>query len=116
MLGDRHFHVVSAGESERSGGGAHAFRYSAFEPDQDVVEFVPSSQSHAYGAVPRKRPGTGQHQIAHSGKSRQGLAPASARNGQARDLRDAAGDQRSVAVESQSQPCHDTRGNGNHVF
>ena len=93
LLGDGHFDVVAAGESEGGAGGEDAFSDLAAEAFKNLREAVALTERLTDCPVAGERAGAGEDEIADAGKASKRFAAASAGYGEAGDFRDAAGDE-----------------------
>ena len=76
----------------------------------------PRAELDADGAVAREIAGAGEDEVADAGEAGEGLAAASAGDGEARDLGDAAGDESGGGVVAEVEAVDDAGGEGDDVL
>ncbi len=116
LFGDGHLDAVAGGEAERGGGAADAFGYLAVETGENFGELAAAAEFDADGAVAGERAGAGEDEVADAGETGEGLAAATAGDGEARHLGDAAGDEGGGGVVAEVEAVDDAGGEGDDVF
>ncbi len=94
LRGDGHFNVMLAGKTEGGVRGVYAFSNLAAERVENLRQLAALAELLSDRAIAAERAGAGEHEIADSGESGEGLAPSAAGDGQARHLGDSARDER----------------------
>ena len=113
--GDRQLDAVSGAELERGLRRAHAFGDHAL-PAQHVVERAAAPELDADLTVAAAMAGAGEHEIAEPAQAGQRVGAAAHRRRQARDLDEAAGDERGHRVVAEAEALDDAGGNRHDVL
>src|SRR5690606_2663273 len=82
----------------------------------DVLELTALAEFDAHRAIARQVASAGQYQVAHSTQPAHGHGMGAAAQGEARDLGQAAGDERSPRIVSVAEPIRDACGDGDYVL
>ena len=117
LLGDGHFDAVLAGEAESGARGAARLQPLCRRAQARISGSLrPWPSCLADGAVAAERAGAGEHQVADAGEAGEGFAARAAGHGEARDLGDAAGDERGGGVVAEAHAGGDAGGDGDDIF
>src|ERR1700736_2185291 len=116
LLGNWHLNLARVRQTNRRRGGEHSLGNHAVHVSDNFGQFSFPAEFNANSAVAGKTSRRGEDQITQARQSRHGLGPPPAGHYQARHFGEAARDQRSYGIVTQTQAVADAGGDGHNIF